>query len=268
MTDEEIWRPVIMGNPSNKTRRVNVLELGSMTRWTEIRRKNKLIDQSTSAHLNRAALEDAAAHFNRHAMEDAAAAVELVTGIGARTTDLVRKVSNRGRNRSPGPPPAAGHPPQQQQGRHFYSGSPGGGAKTTTSKTPGTRAIPPLELDLEDVDHPLAADAGASHSDHDDESYGLPAHAQTRGAGHDFSERECVMGQTVVEEEEEEEEVGVETEESDDDELHPGHEHAPTTAAWKGKGKGKGKAVLDDEEWMERDPGSHVTAKVRNADEF
>ncbi|KAK0946141.1 hypothetical protein LTR29_002455 [Friedmanniomyces endolithicus] len=36
------WRPVIIGNPSGKMRRVNLLELGALTRWTEIRRLNKL----------------------------------------------------------------------------------------------------------------------------------------------------------------------------------------------------------------------------------
>ena len=37
------WQPVIIGNPSGKLRRMNVLELGSLSRWTEIRRLNKLI---------------------------------------------------------------------------------------------------------------------------------------------------------------------------------------------------------------------------------
>lgn len=39
------WRPVIIGNPSGKMRRVNILELGNLTRWTEIRRLNKLIKE-------------------------------------------------------------------------------------------------------------------------------------------------------------------------------------------------------------------------------
>lgn len=91
MTDEEIWRPHLPGNPSSQFRRVNVLELGAMTRWTEIRKKNKLIDES-AAHLNRAALETA-----RMAVEDA-------TGIGARTTNLVRKVSGRKERRKAGKP--------------------------------------------------------------------------------------------------------------------------------------------------------------------
>ncbi|KAI9719319.1 MAG: hypothetical protein M1812_003649 [Candelaria pacifica] len=40
---EDSWRPVIIGNPSGKVRRMNVLELGEQSRWTEIRRKNRLI---------------------------------------------------------------------------------------------------------------------------------------------------------------------------------------------------------------------------------
>ncbi|KAK1831574.1 major facilitator superfamily domain-containing protein [Podospora conica] len=83
MTDEEMWRPVLMGNPSGKMRLVNILELGAMTRWTEIRKKNKLIDAS-AAHLNRAALGTAAE----------------ATGIGALATDLVRRVSSRRGNRN------------------------------------------------------------------------------------------------------------------------------------------------------------------------
>ncbi|KAK3403473.1 hypothetical protein B0T20DRAFT_450332 [Sordaria brevicollis] len=89
MTDEEIWRPHLPGNPSSQFRRVNILELGAMTRWTEIRKKNKLIDES-AAHLNRAALDTA-----RMAVEDA-------TGIGAKTTHLIRKVSGRKGRRRPG----------------------------------------------------------------------------------------------------------------------------------------------------------------------
>ncbi|QDS71209.1 hypothetical protein FKW77_010350 [Venturia effusa] len=40
---DEYWKPVIVGNPSGKTRRMSLLELGGYTRWTEIRRLNKLI---------------------------------------------------------------------------------------------------------------------------------------------------------------------------------------------------------------------------------
>jgi hypothetical protein len=43
--EEEAWRPVIIGNPSGTMRRMSVLELGHLTRWSEIRKKNKLIDE-------------------------------------------------------------------------------------------------------------------------------------------------------------------------------------------------------------------------------
>lgn len=37
------FKPVIIGNPSGKVRRMNLLETGSWSRWTEIRKLNKLI---------------------------------------------------------------------------------------------------------------------------------------------------------------------------------------------------------------------------------
>lgn len=55
--EEEMWRPVIIGNPSGTTRRVSLLELGGMSRWSEIRRKNKLVDEGLEArHPNLAAM--------------------------------------------------------------------------------------------------------------------------------------------------------------------------------------------------------------------
>lgn len=56
---EEPWRPIIVGNPSGKTRRMSVLELGHLTRWSEIRKKNKLIDEGSyeGRHPNKAVLE-------------------------------------------------------------------------------------------------------------------------------------------------------------------------------------------------------------------
>lgn len=87
MTEEEMWRPVIIGNPSSKERRVNVLELGHMTRWTEIRKKNRLIDESS--HLNRAALKSARDTVVGEAQE-----------IGAKAAGLVRSVSSRSALRS------------------------------------------------------------------------------------------------------------------------------------------------------------------------
>lgn len=37
------FKPVIIGNPSGKIRRMSILETGAWTRWTEIRKLNKLI---------------------------------------------------------------------------------------------------------------------------------------------------------------------------------------------------------------------------------
>ena len=37
------WKPVVIGTPSGKMRRMSLLELGSLTRWAEIRRLNKLM---------------------------------------------------------------------------------------------------------------------------------------------------------------------------------------------------------------------------------
>jgi hypothetical protein len=39
------WRPVIVGNPSGKIRQMNLLELGHLSRWTEIRRLNRLLSE-------------------------------------------------------------------------------------------------------------------------------------------------------------------------------------------------------------------------------
>ena len=39
---EDEWKPVIIGNPSGTTRRMSVLELGTLSRWSEIRQRNKL----------------------------------------------------------------------------------------------------------------------------------------------------------------------------------------------------------------------------------
>ncbi len=56
--EEEMWRPVIIGNPSGTTRRVSLLEMGAMSRWSEIRKKNRLIDEGAleGRHPNLAAM--------------------------------------------------------------------------------------------------------------------------------------------------------------------------------------------------------------------
>jgi hypothetical protein len=59
--EEEPWRPVIIGNPTHHTRRMCLLEMGGLTRWSEIRRKNRLVDEQSleAKHPNLVALEDA-----------------------------------------------------------------------------------------------------------------------------------------------------------------------------------------------------------------
>lgn len=56
----EEWRPVIIGNPTHIMRRMCILEMGAMTRWSEIRRKNHLVDQNTleAKHPNLAVIRD------------------------------------------------------------------------------------------------------------------------------------------------------------------------------------------------------------------
>jgi hypothetical protein len=55
---------MMTGNPVGKYRRMNLLELGSMTRWQEIRKQNELIDKR--AHLNRAALNNMSVAIDDH----------------------------------------------------------------------------------------------------------------------------------------------------------------------------------------------------------
>jgi hypothetical protein len=59
MEEDEPWRPVIIGNPHHHTRRMCLLELGSMSRFSEIRKKNKLVDEKSleAKHPNCAAME-------------------------------------------------------------------------------------------------------------------------------------------------------------------------------------------------------------------
>lgn len=39
---ENEWKPIIIGRPSGTTRRMSLLELGDQSRWSEIRRRNRL----------------------------------------------------------------------------------------------------------------------------------------------------------------------------------------------------------------------------------
>ncbi|KAK8162616.1 hypothetical protein BKA80DRAFT_310124 [Phyllosticta citrichinensis] len=49
---DDDWKPVILGNPSGKIRRMNVLELGQWSRWSEIRRLNRLLNQRGGGRLD------------------------------------------------------------------------------------------------------------------------------------------------------------------------------------------------------------------------
>lgn len=64
MEEEIAWRPAMIGNPTGRKRRMNILELGGLTRWNEVRKKNKLIDEG--AHLNRAALDQGMEALDDH----------------------------------------------------------------------------------------------------------------------------------------------------------------------------------------------------------
>ncbi|KAM5375534.1 hypothetical protein ACJA88_007429 [Fusarium oxysporum] len=55
MEEDYAWRPTMIGNPMGKSRRMNVLEMGNLTRWQDIRRRNELID--AGVHLNRDTLD-------------------------------------------------------------------------------------------------------------------------------------------------------------------------------------------------------------------
>ncbi|KAM3425322.1 hypothetical protein BST61_g7269 [Cercospora zeina] len=39
------WKPVVIGRPSGRMRRMNLLEMGAWSRWTEIRKLNKLVKE-------------------------------------------------------------------------------------------------------------------------------------------------------------------------------------------------------------------------------
>ncbi|TLD13496.1 uncharacterized protein PgNI_03022 [Pyricularia grisea] len=65
---ESLRRALLVGHPTGVHRWVSLLELGAMTRWTEIRRKNRLIDERIK-HLNRAALWERTALYYQLANE-------------------------------------------------------------------------------------------------------------------------------------------------------------------------------------------------------
>lgn len=62
--NDQAWRPAMMGNPVTKMRRMNLLELGNLSRWQEIRKRNKLIDEG--AHPNREAFDQGLEALDEH----------------------------------------------------------------------------------------------------------------------------------------------------------------------------------------------------------
>jgi len=52
VASDQSWRAVVIGNPSGKMRRMSMLELGSLSRWTEIRRLNRMLSRSSTQPLN------------------------------------------------------------------------------------------------------------------------------------------------------------------------------------------------------------------------
>lgn len=40
--EKTMWKPVIIGKPSGTKRKINILEAGKQSRWSEIRRRNRL----------------------------------------------------------------------------------------------------------------------------------------------------------------------------------------------------------------------------------
>ncbi|KAF2196713.1 hypothetical protein GQ43DRAFT_242571 [Delitschia confertaspora ATCC 74209] len=52
--EKDGWRPVVIGNPSGKFRRMSILELGGLSRWTEIRKLNFLIKEEVKEKPKRA----------------------------------------------------------------------------------------------------------------------------------------------------------------------------------------------------------------------
>jgi hypothetical protein len=46
--EDEFWKAVVIGNPSGKMRKMSLLEMGAMSRWTEIRKLNRLVPATRS----------------------------------------------------------------------------------------------------------------------------------------------------------------------------------------------------------------------------
>ncbi|KAH9212173.1 major facilitator superfamily domain-containing protein [Leptodontidium sp. 2 PMI_412] len=69
--EKEPWRPIIIGNPHHTTRRMCLLELGSLSRFSEIRLKNKLVDEQSleAKHPNQAAMNELKNKIHEKEME-------------------------------------------------------------------------------------------------------------------------------------------------------------------------------------------------------
>ncbi|KAI9771085.1 MAG: hypothetical protein M1840_002436 [Geoglossum simile] len=52
LENEDEWEPVIIGNPSGKMRRMSILELGGLSRWSEIRQLNKILAETGMSRWN------------------------------------------------------------------------------------------------------------------------------------------------------------------------------------------------------------------------
>ena len=60
--ETEASRPLMLGNPVSRTRRCNLLELGSLSRWTEIRRVNDAYDEMVDVCLDRNPFRESRVH--------------------------------------------------------------------------------------------------------------------------------------------------------------------------------------------------------------
>ena len=121
-TPEEVdaWRPIMIGNPVGRARRVNVLELGALSRWTEIRRKNRLLDNGE--HLNRQALDLAAGALDAQASEIGSGALETCRRVSQRSGEVLRRVRGSGEGSGGG----IGERGWRRVGRSTGSGEEGG----------------------------------------------------------------------------------------------------------------------------------------------
>ncbi|KAL7790016.1 major facilitator superfamily domain-containing protein [Trichoderma ceciliae] len=87
--EEKAWRPAMLGNPIGKRRRMNVFELGSKSRWQEIRKKNKLVDEN--AHLNQAAWNQGLEALDDK-LSDIQSDVEDFFGLGNETSESAQDI--------------------------------------------------------------------------------------------------------------------------------------------------------------------------------